>query len=185
MSDGADLTFDAAKIERDADRVVRQHLTAGTNAVAKSTERLERSLEAAAQGAIPGKLWKAFASKSRPASGPARNPAGTVFLNGRDRTHGALAFWTEPGQVRGKTGQWLAIPTPAAGSRGRLRNLTPGEWERRTGQRLRFIYRPGKPGLLVADGGTVVGRQGAYKPYRALTRGRTAADEKRGFSVVM
>jgi hypothetical protein len=30
--------------------------------------------------------------------------------------------------------------------------LTPGEWERRRGLRLRFVYRRNGPSLLVADG---------------------------------
>ncbi|WP_461307418.1 DUF6441 family protein, partial [Albidovulum sp.] len=29
--------------------------------------------------------------------------------------------------------------------------ITPGGWERRTGQHLRFVYRRGAPSLLVAD----------------------------------
>ncbi|GAK46885.1 conserved protein, partial [Tepidicaulis marinus] len=31
------------------------------------------------------------------------------------------------------------------------RKITPGGWERRTGQRLRFVYRRRGPSLLVAD----------------------------------
>jgi hypothetical protein len=30
--------------------------------------------------------------------------------------------------------------------------MSPGEWERRTGMRLRFIYRQTGPSLLVAEG---------------------------------
>jgi hypothetical protein len=36
--------------------------------------------------------------------------------------------------------------------------LTPGEYEQRTGQRLRLVYRPGKPGLLVADDARITKR---------------------------
>jgi hypothetical protein len=43
--------------------------------------------------------------------------------------------------IRSKDGFWLAIPTPAAGPGLRGGRITPGEWERRTGLRLRFIYR--------------------------------------------
>ncbi len=45
-----------------------------------------------------------------------------------------------------------AIPTPAAGKSTRGGSITPGEWERRTGLRLRFIYRRRGPSLLVAEG---------------------------------
>ena len=59
--------------------------------------------------------------------------------------------------IRSARGFWLAIPTPAAGARGRGPNgrasrITPGGWERRTGMRLRFVYRKRGPSLLVAEG---------------------------------
>ena len=54
--------------------------------------------------------------------------------------------------IRSKNGLWLAIPTPAAGKSTRGGRITPGEWERRTGLRLRFIYRRRGPSLLVAEG---------------------------------
>jgi hypothetical protein len=58
--------------------------------------------------------------------------------------------------IRSQHGFWLAIPTEAAGgglkrTAGREARVTPGGFERRTGIRLRFIYRRGKPSLLVAD----------------------------------
>ncbi|MDF1621794.1 DUF6441 family protein, partial [Pseudothioclava nitratireducens] len=54
--------------------------------------------------------------------------------------------------IRSKDGFWLAIPTPAAGRGLRGGRITPGEWERRRGLRLRFVYRRRGPSLLVADG---------------------------------
>ncbi|HRA87474.1 MAG TPA: DUF6441 family protein, partial [Planctomycetaceae bacterium] len=43
-------------------------------------------------------------------------------------------------------------PTEAAGKSLRGGRITPGEWERRTGLRLRFVYRRRGPSLLVAEG---------------------------------
>jgi hypothetical protein len=54
--------------------------------------------------------------------------------------------------IRSKDGFWLAIPTPAAGKSLRGGRITPGEWERRRGLRLRFVYRRTGPSLLVAEG---------------------------------
>ena len=54
--------------------------------------------------------------------------------------------------IRSKNGFWLAIPTPAAGKSSKGGRITPGEWERRTGLRLRFIYRRRGPSMLVAEG---------------------------------
>lgn len=54
--------------------------------------------------------------------------------------------------IRSKNGFWLAIPTPTAGKSLRGERITPGEWERRTGLRLRFVYLRTGPSLLVAEG---------------------------------
>lgn len=168
MSVDADLSFDSGAITAQGDRIVRAYLTAGTKAVSGTVKRLERTLEAATQRAVPGRLYLAWQSRAYPEKGPARNPAGTITLKGGARTRGAVQFWTQPGAIRGKSGQYLAVPLPSAGSRGRGRDLTPGEWERRTGKRLTFIYRQGKPSLLVAVGGTT----GARGQFRALTGGK-------------
>ncbi|MFP7572423.1 DUF6441 family protein [Marivita sp. S2033] len=53
--------------------------------------------------------------------------------------------------IRSKDGFYLAIPTEAAGRGLRGRRITPGEWERRRGLRLRFVYRRNGPSLLVAE----------------------------------
>jgi hypothetical protein len=53
--------------------------------------------------------------------------------------------------IRSADGFWLAIPTPAAGKSLRGGRITPGEWEQRTGLRLRFIYRRSRPSLLIAE----------------------------------
>ena len=171
MADGVDFSIDGAAVERASDQLVRSYLSAATYAVATTTKALERKLEAATQSAVPGRLWRAWQSSTFPKSGPAQDPVGTIWIKGGSRTRGAIQFWTEPGEVRGKRGQYLAVPLPSAGGRGRNRNLTPGEWERAHGIRLQFIYRQGKPSLLAAVGGTLNGRSGNFRP---LTRGRSA-----------
>ncbi len=173
MPDAVTLSINEAAIAKAGDRIVRQYLGAGTKAVGATARGLEKDLEAATQRAVPGRLWRAWQSSSFPRSGPARNPTATIWLKGRadGRTGGAVTFWTQPGEIRGKRGQYLAVPLPAAGSRGRARDLTPGEWERRTGQRLRFVYRAGNYSLLVATGSTTNARTGQARP---LTAGRTS-----------
>ena len=79
---------------------------------------------------------------------------------------------------RSKNGFWLAIPMPAAGKSLRGGRITPGEWERRRGLRLRFVYRRTGPSLLVVEGRlntkgqTVVSRSKAG-------RGKGSSDRKR------
>jgi hypothetical protein len=53
--------------------------------------------------------------------------------------------------IRSKDWFWLAIPLPPAGKGPRGKRMTPGLWEKLRGQRLRFVYRRGKPSLLVAE----------------------------------
>ncbi len=53
--------------------------------------------------------------------------------------------------IRSRNGFWLAIPLPAAGKSLQGGRITPGEWERRSGLRLRFVYRRAGPSLLVAE----------------------------------
>lgn len=65
--------------------------------------------------------------------------------------------------IRSARGMFLAIPTAAAGAVGRgatgkRERITPAGWERRTGIKLRFVYRRGRPSLLVADGARVTSR---------------------------
>jgi len=68
--------------------------------------------------------------------------------------------------IRSKDGFWLAIPTSAAGKSTKGGRITPGEWERRTGLRLRFIYRRTGASLLVAEG-------------RLNTKGRAVASKSK------
>jgi hypothetical protein len=177
-TDGADFSIDPAELAKTGDVLVRRHLAAGTRTVASVTRRLEQKLEDATQRSVPGELWKAWSSKVYPKnSGPAKNPVGTLFLKGRNRTYGAIAFWTEPGAIRGREGQHLAIPLPAAGPRGRDRLLTPLEWETAHNTELRFVARPGKPALLVADDAVLSGRAQIAKRNsdKRMAKGRGSA----------
>ncbi len=175
----ADLTLDIAQLRGASDRITRRFLRAGKETVSEGTKRLERDLEALTRGAVPGNLWRAWGSQVYPKGAAlARNPAGEVFVTGGARAKGAMTFWSSSGRIKGKSDQWLAIPTEAAGPRGRARDLTPGEWERRNGQRLRFVYRGGRRSALLVAEGTTNARSGGYRP---ITRARTAADQRRGF----
>lgn len=160
------------------DAIIRETLGDLSQAVAEQTRAMEKDLEGITRMAVPGKLWRAWKSESWPAGGkPALRPKGEVYVNGGARSQGAMIFATQQGRIKSKNDFWLAIPTAAAGSRGRIRELTPGEWERTHGKKLDFIYRPGKPGLLVARG-TTNQRTGTFRP---LTAKRSKADQRRGY----
>ncbi|OUS07998.1 hypothetical protein A9Q96_04710 [Rhodobacterales bacterium 52_120_T64] len=77
--------------------------------------------------------------------------------------------------IRSKHGFYLAIPTEVAGKgRGGAR-LTPLEWERRRGLKLRFIYRRGGPSLLVAEKARINARGTAVASRAKTGRGQVSA----------
>jgi hypothetical protein len=91
--------------------------------------------------------------------------------------------------IRSRNGFWLAIPTPAAGKTGlnptgARKRITPGGWERRTGMRLRFIYRRGRPSLLVADNARL-SKSGLAKANTGRTRSGAVYTRLAGRSTVV
>lgn len=184
METDFEIDLEVARAVRD--RITRRYLGGLAQAVREITRSAELALEQKTAEVGGGRLSKAWTSDSAPSRGPARNPSGWIRLNsyykrnGRiSRTYGAIETLTTTGRINAQvSGQWLAIPLPAAGARGRDRWLTPGEWERKTGLRLRYVYRGNKPPLLVIDEAVLNKRTGAARP---STRKRTEADLRRGY----
>lgn len=103
----------------------------------------------------------------------ARTWRGKVFPEAGDSMEAAAFVWSRAPKlidafdrgvaIRSARGLFLAIPTSAAGAVGRgaagkRERITPAGWERRTGMMLRFVYRRGRPSLLVADSARVTSR---------------------------
>jgi hypothetical protein len=94
---------------------------------------------------------------------------GQVYPQGEPSARAAGMVWTKAAKIiaahesgatiRSANGFWLAIPLPAAGRGNRGGRITPGDWEKRRGRRLRFVYRRGRTAMLVDDG-TVLARAG-------------------------
>lgn len=82
----------------------------------------------------------------------------------------------ESGEViRSRNGFWLAIPLPAAGRGIGGRRLTPGQWEKRNGLRLRLVYRRPGPSFLVADRARIDKRGRAVASRAKTGRGQVTA----------
>lgn len=177
MRDVVDFTFASPELAKFREDTEKDYLDKARRVVVQVTREAELALEDATAAAGLGRLSRAWASQVYPRTGRSWEPVGYIYPKGGKRTEGSLRSYAYGASIRGKDGSFLAIPTPAAGSRGRNQGLTPGEWERRTGQRLRFIYRPGRASLLVAEGVTNA-RTGSF---RQITRKRTKADERRGY----
>jgi hypothetical protein len=164
--DSAGLRARVAGFERDVLRQARESLRTVGKAV-------ERDLEAATEAAGLGRLAKAWNSTVYPKNGLAEAPSVTIYPKGKSRTIGAILAYSQGATIKGTRGQYLAIPTPAAGQKRVGRGgapLTPGEWERRTGLRLRFVYRRNRPSLLVLDEGVLSGKTGRARLNTAKRR---------------
>lgn len=143
------LTF---RTEEDLQAALHREFLAGEKAVSLAMDRAGRAVKRDWRGQITGAgLGRRLANTIR----ARRYPEGAVSMD-------AAAFiWSKAPEIvgahdrgaliRSKDGFWLAIPLPAAGKGPGGKRMTPGEWERRRGVRLRFVYRRGRPSLLVAD----------------------------------
>lgn len=133
--------------------MMASEITAGEKAVTKAVGDAGTDLKTAWRGQITGaglgqRLARTIRAANYPKGQPSLNAAALIWskapvIVGAHDT-GLL--------IRSRDGFWLAIPTPAAGKSVRGGRISPGEWERRRGLRLRFIYRRSGPSLLVAEG---------------------------------
>jgi len=148
-------------------------IKAGEKAVSAATRDAGNSLKTA---------WRAQIASAGLGQRLARTIRSEQFPKGKPSLSAAALVWSKAPMIinahdtgpliRSKSGFWLAIPTPAAGKSTRGGRITPGEWERRSGLQLRFVYRRTGPSLLVAEG-------------RLNTRGRAVASRsKTGRGVV-
>jgi hypothetical protein len=126
---------------------------AGERAVSAAMREAGTELKTAWRAQITGaglgrRLANSIRSQTYPRSGESLAAAALVWSKAPEIIG---AHDTGP-LIRSKTGFWLAIPLPAAGKSARGGRITPGEWERRRGLRLQFVYRRTGPSLLVAEG---------------------------------
>ena len=146
MKLGLDITPDLVA-------VMLAEIEAGEKAVTTAMREAGTDLKTAWRGQITQaglgrRLSNSIRSQTYPRSGESLKAAALVWSKAPQIIG---AHETGP-LIRSKDGFWLAIPTPAAGRGLRGGRITPGEWERRRGLRLRFVYRRRGPSLLVADG---------------------------------
>ena len=155
-----DLAKGLSDAEGDAARSVN-------SAMREATEGLKGDLRADVVDAGLGqRLANTWRGKTYPEGGVSLEAASFVW----SKAPNIVDAFDRGVTIKSSRGFWLAIPTPAAGLKGLsatggMKRITPGGWERRTGMRLRFVYRRGGPSLLVADN--------ARLTKRGLARGNT------------
>lgn len=162
-------------------------------AMRKETEAGERAVQRAITAAGKGLQsdWRRQVEGAGLGSRLARTIRSEAYPKGKNSLNAASLVWTrapviidafERGAlIRSQNGFFLAIPTEAAGARGLgNKRVTPGGWEQRTGMRLRFVYRQGRPSMLVADDARLTTRGRA-----TLNRRRARADGTRTGSMTV
>lgn len=143
-------TSDIAKGLKGTEGDIARSVTAAMRQVTDGLKTdLRSDVVAAGLGQRLANTWR---GKTYPESGASIEAAAFVW----SKAPNIVDAFDRGVTIRSRHGFWLAIPTPAAGSTGlsatgARKRITPGGWERRTGMRLRFVYRRGRPSLLVAD----------------------------------
>lgn len=141
----AALSGDLNQMLADEVRIAEQ---AVTQSIREATDGLKIELRNQITGAGLGqRLANTWRGEVYPKGQMSIKAAGLVY----SRAPVVVGAHGDGATIRSKDGFWLAIPLPAAGNGPRGKRMTPGLWERLRGQRLRFIYRRGKPSLLVAE----------------------------------
>jgi hypothetical protein len=148
-----------AEITQELPRWAEDHIDRWSAAVTQAVAQSARIVQQDFRGQID-------------AAGLGRRLAGTirtqVYPRGGVSPNAAALIWSKAPEIvgahergaliRSQNGFFLAIPTPAAGRGSRSARMTPGEWEARRGIRLRLVYRPNAPSLLVADSARINAR---------------------------
>lgn len=144
--------------------LMEAEIRAGERAVTGGVREVGDWVKAAWRGQVTGsglgqRLANTIRQNNYPARGESMSAASLVYARPNRKRNSASAAdvidaFNRGVLIRSVNGLYLAIPTaaagPVAGASGRGR-LTPAIWEQRTGMQLRFVYRRGRPSLLVAD----------------------------------
>ncbi|WP_299131240.1 DUF6441 family protein [uncultured Amaricoccus sp.] len=159
-------------IAGDLEEDLLTEIRAGEAAVTTGVTRVGIGLKTAWRAQVTGaglgqRLANTIRANRYPRTGESINAASLVF----SRAAKIVDAFDRGALIRSKAGFYLAIPTAVAGRGSGGKRITPGGWERRTGRRLRFVYRPGRHSLLVADDARINSRG-----FAAPKRGRRRRD---------
>lgn len=173
MRFGAALTGSLKELMAAEIKAAEQAVTGGVREAADGLKNELRSqITEAGLGPRLARTWR---SETYPKGQTSISAAGFVW----SKAPGIVRIYEDGAVIRSTRGFFLAIPTPAAGKYGDGgKKITPGGWERRTGMRLRFVYRRGAPSLLVAENLRArSGKRGGFAvpSARALRSGRGLA----------
>lgn len=161
----------AVTIANSVAQAMEEEYRAGQKAVTESMNVAGTGLKddwrrQVASAGLGQRLGRTIRSRTFPQGTASMNAAAWVWSNAPK----ILDAFERGALIRAQNVTYLAIPTPEAGTKGTNRQrITPTGWENRTGIKLRLVLRPGKPGLLVADG-VRINKRGRAVLSRAKTR---------------
>jgi hypothetical protein len=153
----ADMRTEMRRIERGVAAGVRQ---AGDGLKGS----LRKQVIAAGLGSRLARTWRGRAYENK-----GHDAAALIW----SKAPQIIRTFDEGAVIKGKSGLWLAIPTPAAPKRGvGGKRINPSNFPEHRFGPLRFVYRRGRPSLLVVDGVRVnkSGRVGRQAKGGALTK---------------
>lgn len=142
--------IEISKLLGETEKDIERAVTSGMRDAADGLKQdLREDVAAAGLGERLSRTWR---GKTFPEVGESTEAAAYVW----SRAPKIVDAFDRGVVIRSARGLFLAIPTAAAGKNGRSaagsrERVTPEGWQRRTGLKLRFVYRRGRPSLLVAD----------------------------------
>jgi hypothetical protein len=162
----------------DLRRILDAELRATERAVTRGMSRTAGDLKQMLRDQITGagmgrRLANTVRSETYPKNGVSLSPAALVWTKAPQ----IVRAFDEGTVIRSRDGFWLAIPTDAVPRRLGGKRPTPALVEQIMGLRLRFVYRRGRSGLLVADGARL-GRTGQARAL-AVRRSRNGGEHIR------
>jgi hypothetical protein len=159
----------AGSLKADLQKEMRRIKQAVTAGVKDAGDGLKGSLrrQVATSGLGP-RLARSWRSRAYPNKG--HDAASLVWSKAPD----IVRSFEQGTVIRSKSGFWLAIPTAAAPKRGAGgKRINPSNFPEHRFGPLRFVYRRGRPSLLVVDGVRVnasTGRVGRQAKGGAFTK---------------
>ncbi len=139
----------------DPEEILLREILNGERAVTRGVAAAGRGLKTDWRNQVKGaglgtRLGNTIRANVYPEGTDSLNAAALVF----SRASKIVDAHERGALIRSKDGFWLAIPiAEVARIRGAgNKRITPHLWEQKTGKKLRFVYRRGRPSLLVTDG---------------------------------
>lgn len=139
-------------VQPDLVAMMKAEIEAGERAVTAAMGQAGLGLKTAWRAQITGaglgqRLASTIRNQTYPKAGVSLNAAALVW----SQAPVIIGAHEKGALIRGRNGLWLAIPLPAADKGRGGGRITPADWERRRGLKLRLVFRRNAASLLVAD----------------------------------